>query len=224
MSSSYCTLNPASHRTLIDIMYAWERTGNMCERFSLSGMPAMSRLHVCVDISFYPSGRLMGLGFLAGCKFFTGVTGRKKCPVALVSSMASCLDICIIDVEYSVSICLLVWFLMMIVLLSSSSLVASNANLFVVLFEVGYNKLTVVGSIFFLSILSNLVHVAPNRHHLHCCCCCCCWCCCFQVSCWSVTQFYFLSCCVRIHAFPDPEPSGRVLCCDFIEAPEILCA
>ena len=59
---------------------------------------------------------------------------------------------------------------MMIVLLSVSSLVASNANLFVVLFEVGYNKLTVVGSIFFLSISPDLGPVAPNRHPLHFCC------------------------------------------------------
>ena len=45
-----------------------------------------------------------------------------KYPVAPVSAMASCLDICITDVEYAVSVCLLVLLFMMIVLLSSSSL------------------------------------------------------------------------------------------------------
>ena len=59
---------------------------------------------------------------------------------------------------------------MMIVLSPSSSLVTSSANLFVVVFVVGYNELTVFGSRFFLSILSGIGPVAPNRHPFHCCC------------------------------------------------------
>ena len=104
MSSSNCTLNPASHITLIDINDEWARPGTMCARFSLSGTPAMSSLHMSVDLSFYPSRILMEIGILAGCNFFTEVPDRTKCPVAPVSALASCLDICITYVEYSVSI------------------------------------------------------------------------------------------------------------------------
>ena len=93
MSISYCTLHPTSHRMLIDISDVWERPGTMCARFAFCGMSAMSRLDLCVDLSFDPSGRLMGIGFLAGCIFFTGVPGRMKYPVAPVSDIASCLDI-----------------------------------------------------------------------------------------------------------------------------------
>ena len=64
--------------------------------------------YVCVDLSFDPYGRLMEIGLPDGCVFFTGVPGRTKCPVAQVSDMDSCLDICITDVEYATSICLLV--------------------------------------------------------------------------------------------------------------------
>ena len=137
MSSSYCNLPPSLHRTLIDISFSWAGPGTMCARFALSGMTAMSSLHICVDLSCDLSGILMEIGFLAGCKLFTGVPGSMKIPVAPVSVLEFCLDICIIDVEYAISICLLVILLMMIVLLSSSSLVASSANLFVLLFVVG---------------------------------------------------------------------------------------
>ena len=90
----------------------------MCAFLAFSGMPAIYRLHVCVDLSFYRSGRFMEIGLLAGCTFYTGVPGRNKCPVSQVSNMASCLDICITDVEYVVSTCLLVRLFMMIVLSS----------------------------------------------------------------------------------------------------------
>ena len=98
MFSLYCTLHPALHRTLIDIMDAWARPGTMCSRFAFSGIPAMSMLHVCVDLSLDPSMRLTEIYLLAGCTFFTGVPGRKKCPVDSASTMASCLIIFIIDV------------------------------------------------------------------------------------------------------------------------------
>ena len=80
----------------------------MCARFAFSGMTAISRLHVCVDLSFYPYGRLMKIGLLAGCTFFTGFPGSTKCPVAPVSAMTSSLGIYIIDVDYSFSVYLLV--------------------------------------------------------------------------------------------------------------------
>ena len=73
----YFNLHLALHRTLIDIRDAWARHGTVLAHFSFSGIPVMSRLHVCVDLSFYPSGRLIEIGLLAGCTFFTGVPGRK---------------------------------------------------------------------------------------------------------------------------------------------------
>ena len=165
----------------------------------------------------------MEISLLAGCTLFLGVPGSTKFTVAPSAAMASCLVIYIIDAEYYVSICLLVQLLMTIVLSSSSSVVSSSTNLLVVLCVLGYNELTVVGSRFFLSILPDLGPVNPSCHPLHFCCFCCC-CCCFQVSCWSITQFYSLSLCARIHTFPEPEPSGRVLRWAFMEAPDIACA
>ena len=78
----------------------------MCARFYSSGMPEMSMLQVCVVFIFDPPGILMEIGVLDGCTFFTGVPGRKKFDVAPVSTILSCLDICISGVEYAVSICL----------------------------------------------------------------------------------------------------------------------
>ena len=120
MSSSCCTLHPLSNRMLIDISDAWESPVTVCAHFSFYVMTEMSRLHVCVDLSFYPFARLTEIGLIAGLTLFTGVPGRKKFPVALVSVMASCLGIFIIDVDYAVSICLLVLLLMVIFLFSSS--------------------------------------------------------------------------------------------------------
>ena len=107
MSSSCSTLRSVSHRILSDIIDAWERPRTMCERFAFSVMPEMYRLHVCVDLSFYLSGKLVNIFLLDGCIFFTGVPGNKKCPVAPVSAVGSGLEIYITDVKYAVSICLL---------------------------------------------------------------------------------------------------------------------
>ena len=62
----------------------------MRARFAFSGMPAIPRLHVCVDLSFDQFGILTEIGLLAGCTLFTGVPGRTKFLVALVSGMAYC--------------------------------------------------------------------------------------------------------------------------------------
>ena len=88
----------------------------MCARFAFSGMPDMLRFHVCVDLIFELSGRLMEIDLLSGFTFVTGVTGRKKCPFVPASTIASCLVICIIAVDISFSVCLFVQLLMMIVL------------------------------------------------------------------------------------------------------------
>ena len=133
----------------------------------------MSRLHVYVDLILDPSEKLIVIGLIAGCRFFTVVPGRKKIPVSPASSMASLLVIFMIDVEYAVFIFLCDWLLTIVVLssYSSSSAVANSENLLLVLCWVGYNEFTVFGSRFCLSILPDLDPIAPNRHPLHSYCC-----------------------------------------------------
>ena len=82
MFSSYFTLHFASHRTLIDIIDAWESPRMIWSQLFFSGIPVMSRLHGCVDLSFDLSGILMEIGLLDVCTLLTGVPGRKKCPVS----------------------------------------------------------------------------------------------------------------------------------------------
>ena len=48
------------------------RPGTICASFSVSEMPSMSMLHVCVDLSLYLSGRLSEIVMIDGCKLFTG--------------------------------------------------------------------------------------------------------------------------------------------------------
>ena len=119
-------------------------------------MHVMSMLHVCVDLSFDQSGKLMEICLLSSCTFLTGVPCGKKLPLDPASSMASCLVICIIDVDYYVSICLLGQLLVLIFLSSLLSVVASSANLLVVLCVMGYNDLPVVSYRLFLCILPHI--------------------------------------------------------------------
>ena len=65
MSSLYYTSHPASHMTLIDISDVWARPGMMRSHFTFSGIPEMYRLHLCVELSFDPSGRFMEIFLLA---------------------------------------------------------------------------------------------------------------------------------------------------------------
>ena len=66
MFSLYCTFHPALHNTLIKIRDACHRPGIVCSRFSVYGIPSMSRLHVYVDLSLDPSGRLIDIGLITG--------------------------------------------------------------------------------------------------------------------------------------------------------------
>ena len=172
MFSSYFNLYPASHKTPIDIRDVCDSPGTVCASFAVSGMPSMSRLHVCVDLSLDPYVILIVICLLAGCIFFTGVTGRENFSVSPESAMASLLFILMIDVEYAVSVFLFVRLLIIFVFSSSSSpsAVASRLNLLLVFCLIGYNKFTVFGSIL-LFFLPDLDLVDPNRHPLHCCCC-----------------------------------------------------
>ena len=62
MSTSYCNLHPASHTMLVDISDVWVMPGTICACFAFSSMPAVSRLHVCVDLSFDLSWILVEIG------------------------------------------------------------------------------------------------------------------------------------------------------------------
>ena len=72
---------------MIDISDECERSGTMCTSFYFSGMPSMSKLHMCVDLILDPSGILILIGLSAGCKLFTVVPGRKKWPLAPASAI-----------------------------------------------------------------------------------------------------------------------------------------
>ena len=114
----------------------------MCAIFDVSGIPSMSRLHVCVDLSLDLSGRLIEIDLISGCKFFTGVPGRKKCHVAPASGIAPLFFIFVIDVYYAVSVLLGVWLLMILVFpsYSSSLVVASRENILLVLWWGGVQR------------------------------------------------------------------------------------
>ena len=66
MLSSYCTLHPASHKTLIEMRDACARPGSICKIFSCFRIPSMSRSHVCVDLILDLSGILIEIGLSAG--------------------------------------------------------------------------------------------------------------------------------------------------------------
>jgi hypothetical protein len=81
------TLHPALHRTLIPINDAIVNLGTTCPT-STFGRPGIVMSHVCVDLTFVPSGRLMVSGRMAGRKFLHGVPSMMKIEVAPVSAIA----------------------------------------------------------------------------------------------------------------------------------------
>ena len=66
MFSSHFTFHPVPHKTLIEIRYVCSRPGTMFASFAISDIPSMSRLHVYVDLSLDPSGRLIDIGLITG--------------------------------------------------------------------------------------------------------------------------------------------------------------
>ena len=81
------TLHPASHRTLIPINNAIDNFGTTCPT-STFGRPEIVMLHVCVDFTLVPYGRLMVSGRMAGCRFLHDVPSMMKIEVAPVNSIA----------------------------------------------------------------------------------------------------------------------------------------
>jgi hypothetical protein len=65
----------------------WAKPGTICASRAFAGSQTFSR-HVCVDMIFSPSGRLMMRGVVAGLMSVTGVPGSRKCPMAPTSAIA----------------------------------------------------------------------------------------------------------------------------------------
>ncbi len=63
-------------------------SGTMCP-INLCGRPGMSTSHMCVDIIFSPSGRLMCMGFVAMQILLAGVPAITNIDVAPVLATAS---------------------------------------------------------------------------------------------------------------------------------------
>ena len=72
----------------MEISDAWASPGAICATNIAGGIHGKSKLHVCVEYIFSPSGELICIGLVAFCLFFTLVLGRRKCPVAPESAIA----------------------------------------------------------------------------------------------------------------------------------------
>jgi hypothetical protein len=75
----------------------------MCPSYTC-GNSGISRLHICVDFTIVPSGKLILMGFVVGRTFFIGVFFMTKTGVAPVSATACAMGIngflgCTIDVH-----------------------------------------------------------------------------------------------------------------------------
>ena len=77
----------------------------MCASVIVSGSRGISKLHVCVDNSFDPSGIMICIGFWAGCLFIAGAPSTKKCPVAPESEMAHWTALVILFVSSDIAAC-----------------------------------------------------------------------------------------------------------------------
>ena len=81
------TLHPASHKTLMPINDAIDNLGTTCPTNTI-GSPGIVMLHVCVDFTFVPSGRLIVSGRIAGWRFSHGVPSVMRIDIAPVLAIA----------------------------------------------------------------------------------------------------------------------------------------
>jgi hypothetical protein len=86
-SSLNVTVHPAFHNTLMPNSDAFLIPGTMCP-VNTVGRPGMVMLHVCVDLTILPSGRLTVIGLMVGFIFSMGVPSITKIDVAPVSVIA----------------------------------------------------------------------------------------------------------------------------------------
>jgi hypothetical protein len=81
------TVHPASHSTRMPINDAIVNLGTMCP-VKITGRPSIVLLHMCVDFTLLPSGRLIVNGCDEGRKLLMGVPSMIKMDVAPVSAIA----------------------------------------------------------------------------------------------------------------------------------------
>jgi hypothetical protein len=81
------TVHPASHITWMPINDAIVNLGTMCP-VKITGRPGIVMLHMCVDFTLLPSGKLIVNGCDIGCKLLTGVPSMINMEVAPVSAIA----------------------------------------------------------------------------------------------------------------------------------------
>ncbi len=80
-------LHPVLHMTLMPINNAMDSLGTTCPTRTF-GSPGVIMLHVCVDITFVPSGKLIVSGRTARRRFLHVVPPMMKIKVAPVSAIA----------------------------------------------------------------------------------------------------------------------------------------
>ncbi len=80
-------MHPASHSTRMPINDAIVNLGTMCP-VKITGRPGIVMLHMCVDFTLLPSGKLIVNGCDKGHKLLTGVLSMIKMDVAPVSAIA----------------------------------------------------------------------------------------------------------------------------------------
>jgi len=81
------TLHPASHSTLILINDGMDNFGTTCPTNTF-GSPGIVMSHVCVNITFVQSGRLIVSESMAGSRLLHGVSSMMKIEAAPVSAIA----------------------------------------------------------------------------------------------------------------------------------------
>ena len=81
------TEHPASHSTRMPINDAIVNLGTMCP-VKIVGRPGIVMLHMCVDFTLLPSGKLIVNGCNEGRKLLTGVPSMINMEVAPVSAIA----------------------------------------------------------------------------------------------------------------------------------------
>jgi len=84
------TVHPTAHNSLIPISEAIDSFGTMCP-VNFLGRPGMTMSHMCVDLTFVPSGKFIESGFVATLLLSTGVPSIMNIAVAPVSAIA-CVD------------------------------------------------------------------------------------------------------------------------------------
>ena len=81
------TVHPVLHSTQIPMREAIDRPGTMCP-VRATGRLGMFILHVCVDVTVSPLGRLIVRGKMAQFTFCIGILFITKTKIALVPVMA----------------------------------------------------------------------------------------------------------------------------------------